>query len=99
MVIISASGMLTGGRILHHLSAYGSDPKNAIILSGYQAGGTRGAALAAGVRDLRIYGEDVPIRADVIQTGQPVSARRRGRHSRVDEGGRHCAPHDLHHPR
>jgi metallo-beta-lactamase family protein len=67
MVIISASGMLTGGRILHHLAAYGTDPKNAIILSGYQAGGTRGAALAAGERQLRIYGEDVRIRAEVIQ--------------------------------
>ncbi|QCO98523.1 MBL fold metallo-hydrolase [Arthrobacter sp. 24S4-2] len=67
MVIISASGMLTGGRILHHIAAYGSDPKNAIILSGYQAGGTRGAALAAGQRQLRIYGEDVRIRAEVIQ--------------------------------
>lgn len=67
MVIISASGMLTGGRILHHIAAYGSDPKNAIILSGYQAGGTRGAALAAGQRQLRIYGEDVRIHAEVIQ--------------------------------
>ncbi|ABK03426.1 metallo-beta-lactamase family protein [Arthrobacter sp. PvP102] len=67
MVIISASGMLTGGRILHHIAEYGPDPKNAIILSGYQAGGTRGAALAAGVRQLRIYGEDVRIRAEVIQ--------------------------------
>ncbi|MEO5780274.1 MBL fold metallo-hydrolase RNA specificity domain-containing protein [Arthrobacter oryzae] len=67
MVIISASGMLTGGRILHHVSAYGPDPKNAIILSGYQAAGTRGAALATGERDLRIYGDNVPIRAEVIQ--------------------------------
>lgn len=67
MIIISASGMLTGGRILHHVAAYGPDPKNAIILSGYQAGGTRGATLAAGERELRIYGEDIKIRAEVIQ--------------------------------
>ncbi|GAP54984.1 ribonuclease TTHA0252 [Arthrobacter sp. Hiyo6] len=67
MTIISASGMLTGGRILHHIAAYGPDPKNAIILSGYQAGGTRGASLASGQRQLRIYGEDVRIRAEVIQ--------------------------------
>ncbi len=66
MVIISASGMLTGGRILHHLEAYGPDPKNAIILSGYQAGGTRGADLADGAKELRIYGQDVPIQAEVI---------------------------------
>ena len=67
MIIISASGMLTGGRILHHLAAYGPDPKNAVILSGYQAGGTRGATLAAGERELRIYGENVKVRAEVIQ--------------------------------
>lgn len=67
MIIISASGMLTGGRILHHIEAYGSDPKNALVLSGYQAAGTRGAALAGGARELRVYGHDVPIRAEVIQ--------------------------------
>ncbi|MCM0615016.1 MBL fold metallo-hydrolase [Paenarthrobacter sp. TYUT067] len=67
MIIISASGMLTGGRILHHIEAYGNDPNNAIVLSGYQAAGTRGAALAAGSRELRVYGQDVKIRAEVVQ--------------------------------
>ena len=67
MIIISASGMLTGGRILHHIEAYGNDPNNAIVLSGYQAAGTRGAALAAGSRELRIYGQDIKIRAEVVQ--------------------------------
>ncbi|MFJ6079250.1 MBL fold metallo-hydrolase RNA specificity domain-containing protein [Pseudarthrobacter sp. NPDC092419] len=67
MIIISASGMLTGGRILHHLAAYGPDRRNAIILSGYQAGGTRGAYLAAGGKHVRVYGEDVGIQAEVIQ--------------------------------
>lgn len=67
MIIISASGMLTGGRILHHLEAYGPDRRNAIILSGYQAGGTRGASLAAGERRVRVYGQDVKIEAEVIQ--------------------------------
>ncbi|TFB52562.1 MBL fold metallo-hydrolase RNA specificity domain-containing protein [Cryobacterium tagatosivorans] len=66
MVIISASGMLTGGRILHHVMAYGSDRRNAIILTGYQAGGTRGAALLRGDDHLRIYGRDVPIKAEVV---------------------------------
>lgn len=66
MIIISASGMLTGGRILHHIKAYGGDRRNAIILTGYQAGGTRGAALASGARTLRIFGSDVPIKAEVI---------------------------------
>lgn len=66
-VVISASGMLTGGRVLHHLASFGPDPKNAIVLSGFQAGGTRGAALIEGERTLRIFGQDVPIRAEVIQ--------------------------------
>jgi metallo-beta-lactamase family protein len=67
MIILSASGMLTGGRILHHLENYGPDPRNAIILSGYQAAGTRGASLAAGEHHLRIYGQDIRIGAEVIQ--------------------------------
>lgn len=66
MVIISASGMLTGGRILHHLRAYGPDRRNAIVLTGFQAGGTRGAALLGGARSLRIFGADVPIAAEVV---------------------------------
>lgn len=66
MVIISASGMLTGGRILHHLQAYGPDPNNVVVLSGYQAAGTRGAALAGGGRVLRIFGQDVLIKAEVV---------------------------------
>ena len=66
-IIISASGMLAGGRILHHVVSFGQDPKNAIVLSGFQAGGTRGAALAGGAKKLRIFGEEIPIRAEVIQ--------------------------------
>jgi metallo-beta-lactamase family protein len=65
-IIISASGMLEGGRVLHHLVAYGPDPRNAIVLTGFQASGTRGAALQRGERLLRIHGEDVPIRAEVV---------------------------------
>jgi metallo-beta-lactamase family protein len=52
MIIISASGMRTGGRILHYLEAYGPDPKNALILSGYQAGGNTLRLLAAGTKEL-----------------------------------------------
>ena len=66
MIILSASGMLTGGRILHHIAAYGSDPHNAIVLTGYQAAGTRGSALLGGASSLRIFGRDVPIRAEVV---------------------------------
>ena len=67
MIIISASGMMTGGRVLHHVVAFGQDPNNAIILSGFQAGGTRGADLARGERTLRIFGEDIPIKAQITQ--------------------------------
>ena len=67
MIIISASGMLTGGRILHHIASFGGDARNAILLSGFQAGGTRGAALAAGADHLRIFGRDFPVNAEVVQ--------------------------------
>ena len=67
MIIISASGMLTGGRILHHLVSFGGDRRNTILLSGFQAGGTRGAALAGGARRLRMFGREFPIEAEVIQ--------------------------------
>lgn len=67
MIIISASGMLTGGRILHHIASFGGDARNAILLAGFQAGGTRGAALAAGADHLRIFGRDFPVNAEVVQ--------------------------------
>ena len=67
MVIISASGMATGGRVVHHLKAFASDPRNLILLAGFQAAGTRGAALAAGATSIRIHGTDVPVRAEVAQ--------------------------------
>ena len=64
-IIISASGMATGGRILHHLKAFAPDARNTIMITGYQVPGTRGASIAAGERFVRIYGEWVPIRAQV----------------------------------
>lgn len=65
-IIVSASGMLTGGRVLHHVKALGPDPRNTILLVGYQAEGTRGAALIRGERMLRIHGEDHFIRAEIV---------------------------------
>lgn len=65
MIIVSASGMATGGRVLHHLKAFAPDPRNLILLAGFQAGGTRGAALAAGADAIKIHGEYVPVRAQV----------------------------------
>jgi metallo-beta-lactamase family protein len=64
-VIISASGMATGGRVLHHLKSYAPDAKNTILFAGFQAGGTRGAAMIGGAESVKIHGEYVPIRAEV----------------------------------
>ncbi|MBZ5643529.1 MAG: MBL fold metallo-hydrolase [Acidobacteriia bacterium] len=69
-IIISASGMATGGRVLHHLARLAPDPRNAILLAGFQAAGTRGRSLEDGAKTLRIHGEDVPIAAEVINLRQ-----------------------------
>ena len=64
-IIISASGMATGGRVLHHLKRYAPDAKNTILFAGFQAGGTRGAAMMAGAQSIKIHGEYIPVRAEV----------------------------------
>jgi len=65
MVLIAGAGMLTGGRILHHLRAFAPDRRNTVLLTGYQAAGTRGADLLAGKPNVRIHGGTVPVRAEV----------------------------------
>jgi metallo-beta-lactamase family protein len=65
LIILSASGMATGGRILHHLQQRLPDARNTILLPGFQAAGTRGRALQDGAERVRIYGQDVPVRAAV----------------------------------
>jgi len=67
MVILSASGMATGGRVLHHLALYAGNHRNMIILTGYQAPGTRGATIASGAKSVRIHGREVEIQAEVVQ--------------------------------
>ncbi|MDR3370864.1 MBL fold metallo-hydrolase [Rhodoferax sp.] len=67
MVILSASGMATGGRVLHHLAHYAGDHRNMIILTGFQAPGTRGASFASGAKIVRIHGRDVEVNAEVVQ--------------------------------
>jgi metallo-beta-lactamase family protein len=64
-IVISASGMATGGRILHHLKAFAPDPRNTIMLTGYQAPGTRGRSIVDGEKEVKIHGEWVPIHAEV----------------------------------
>jgi metallo-beta-lactamase family protein len=69
-IIISASGMATGGRILHHLARRLPDSRSTVLLVGYQAEGSRGRALQDGAPYVRIFGEQVPVRAQVVEIGQ-----------------------------
>jgi metallo-beta-lactamase family protein len=69
-VIISASGMATGGRILHHLAQRLPDAKNAVLLVGYQGEGTNGRALQEGAQYLRIHGQEVKVNAEVVTVDQ-----------------------------
>ncbi|HEX6961802.1 MAG TPA: MBL fold metallo-hydrolase [Lacipirellula sp.] len=64
-VIISSSGMMTGGRILHHLRQRLPSERNTIVIGGYQAPGTRGRLLQEGARSLKMYGMEVPVRAAI----------------------------------
>ncbi len=65
-IIISSSGMVTGGRILHHLAQRLPDPKNTVVFIGFQAPGTRGFTIKSGAAEVKIFGEAVPIRAQIV---------------------------------
>ena len=67
MIILAASGMATGGRVLHHLARYLPDHRNMVILTGYQSPGTRGASLASGASTLRLHGQYISVHAEVVQ--------------------------------
>jgi metallo-beta-lactamase family protein len=69
-IIISASGMVTGGRVMHHLVQRLPDPRNAVILAGFQAQGTRGRALQEGAKTLCLFGQEIPVNAEIIELGQ-----------------------------
>jgi metallo-beta-lactamase family protein len=69
-IIVSASGMVTGGRVMHHLAQRLADPRNAVILAGFQAQGTRGRALQEGAKTLRLFGQEVPVNAEIVTLGQ-----------------------------
>lgn len=64
-IIISASGMATGGRVLHHIAHYIGDNRNTILFAGYQAAGTRGARLVHGEKEIKIHGHLYPVRAEI----------------------------------
>ncbi|CAI9407673.1 MBL fold metallo-hydrolase RNA specificity domain-containing protein [Nocardioides sp. T2.26MG-1] len=65
-IIVSASGMATGGRVVHHLSHQLPDPRNSVVLTGYQAVGTRGRQLLDGAREVKMHGRYVPVRAEIV---------------------------------
>jgi metallo-beta-lactamase family protein len=69
-IIISASGMVTGGRVLHHLAQRLGDTRNCVILGGFQAEGTKGRALQEGAKTLSLFGQPVPVRAEIVEMGQ-----------------------------
>ena len=66
-IVISASGMASGGRVVHHLRHQLPDPRNTVILTGYQAVGTRGRQLLDGARQVKMHGRYVPVHAEVVQ--------------------------------
>lgn len=68
-IIVSASGMATGGRVLHHLARRLPDPRNSVVLVGYQAAGTRGRRLLDGASEVKLLGRYVPVRAEVVDAG------------------------------
>lgn len=65
MIILSASGMASGGRVVHHLKAFATNANNTILFVGFQAAGTRGAAMLDGAESIKIHGEYIPVRAHV----------------------------------
>jgi metallo-beta-lactamase family protein len=65
MILIAGSGMATGGRVVHHLKAFAPDERNTVLFVGYQAGGTRGAAMLGGATAIKIHGQYVPVRAEI----------------------------------
>src|SRR5205085_2970152 len=64
-IIIAGSGMVNGGRVLHHLVQQVSNPDTTVLFVGYQAEGTRGALMQAGASTIRIFGQDLSVRAHI----------------------------------
>ncbi|GAA3514821.1 MBL fold metallo-hydrolase RNA specificity domain-containing protein [Actinocatenispora rupis] len=69
-IVLSAAGMATGGRVVHHLIAQLPDPRNLVLLPGYQVPGTRGSRLLSGATAIKAYGRYVPVRAEVLGVGE-----------------------------
>jgi metallo-beta-lactamase family protein len=69
-IIISASGMATGGRVMHHLEQRLPDARNCVLLCGFQAEGSGGRALEEGAKIFRTFGESIPVRAEIVNLRQ-----------------------------
>src|SRR5580693_3116026 len=69
-IIISASGMAAGGRVVHHLARRLPDARNAVILAGFQAQGTRGRALQEGAKTVSLFSKQIPVCAEIVELGQ-----------------------------
>lgn len=67
VIIISASGMATGGRVIHHIRHFAPQPENTILFSGFQVGGTRGDRMIRGQKEIKMFGQMIPIRAEIEQ--------------------------------
>ena len=66
-IIIASSGMATGGRVVHHLFAGLPDPRNTVLFVGFQGAGTRGRQLIEGARHVKMYGQEVPVKAQIAK--------------------------------
>ncbi len=69
-IIVSSSGMATGGRVLHHLEHLLPDPRHAVVFTGYQGVGTRGRTLLEGATEMKFRGRFVPVRAEIVQDSE-----------------------------
>jgi len=90
MVIVSASGMLTGGRILHHLKHRLPDPETTLLFVGFQAAGTLGRQVLDGAHEVRIHGESVPVRAEIREI--PALSAHADQHGLVEWAGALTSP-------
>jgi metallo-beta-lactamase family protein len=77
-IVISSSGMATGGRVLHHLAAALPDPRHTVLFVGYQAVGTRGRLLVDGARELKIHGRYIPVAARIAKNDSMSAHADRG---------------------
>ena len=98
-IIIAASGMATGGRVLHHLAEALPDGKNTVLFVGYQAAGTRGRSLVDGIHEVKMLGRVIPVMADHRARGFHVGPRRRQRSHAMAVWHRASTKNDVPRPR